>query len=277
DTSTWSEHFFVRLALRFDAAASVRDGAAATAASGASSPADSSEVGIRTGNKKRKRALLLSKGTIIITILITKIQAAARGLNTRTSLNNFFKACPPSGRTADLFLSRVYGGHEGGRRRGGGYVVDFIYCLRSTSLPLPFSEALARFPLEIYNPYGTAAALGRYRLVNAWYYPRGDWYTFYWDGSTADKVARRATYPTLEHDDHDPGPLAERIRRDKREFSIFGAERIRRDKREFSGRSSDDSSSDRDSCGTGSTSEANDIFDTLEDHLGYGSDSGSGW
>ena len=87
----------------------------------------------------------------------------------------------------------------------------------------------------------------------------------------------RYTYPTLEHDDHDPGPLAERIRRDKREFSIFGAERIRRDKREFSGRSSDDSSSDRDSCGTGSTSEANDIFDTLEDHLGYGSDSGSGW
>ena len=83
--------------------------------------------------------------------LITKIQAAARGLNTRTSLTNFFKACPPSGRTADLFLSRVYGGHEGGRRRGGGYVVDFIYCLRSTRLPLPFSEALARFPLEIYN------------------------------------------------------------------------------------------------------------------------------
>ena len=59
-----------------------------------------------------------------------------------------------------------------------------------------------------------------------------------------------------------PGPLAERIRRDKREFSDH---------------SSDDSSSDRDSCGTGSTSEANDIFDTLEDHLGYGSDSGSGW
>mgnify|MGYP007045170674 CR=1 FL=1 len=107
-----------------------------------------------------------------------------------------------------------------------------------------------------------AAALGRYRLVNAWFYPRGDWYTFYWDGSSADKVARRATYPTLEHDDHDPGPLAERIRRDKREASH---------------RSSDDSSSDRDSCGTGSTSEANDIFDTLEDHLGYGSDSGSGW
>ena len=105
--------------------------------------------------QRAMRAPLLRKGTIIITILITKIQAAARGLNTRTSLNNFFKACPPSGRTADLFLSRVYGGHEGGRRRGGGYVVDFIYCLRSTSLPLPFSEALARFPLEIYNPYGT--------------------------------------------------------------------------------------------------------------------------
>ena len=98
-------------------------------------------------------------------------------------------------------------------------------------------------------------------MVNAWYYPRGDWYTFYWDGSTADKVARRATYPTLEHDNYDPGPLAERIRRDKREFSDH---------------SSDDSSSDRDSCGTGSTSEANDIFDTLEDHLGYGSDSGFG-
>ena len=108
-------------------------------------------------------------------------------------------------------------------------------------------------------------------MVNAWFYPRGDWYTFYWDGSSADKVARRATYPTLEHDNYDPGPLAERIRRDKREFSIFGAERIRRD------RSSDDSSSDQDSCGTGSTSEANDIFDTLDDHLGYGSDSGSGW
>ena len=99
-------------------------------------------------------------------------------------------------------------------------------------------------------------------MVTAWFYPRGDWYTFYWDGSTADKVARRATYPTLEHDNYDPGPLAERIRRDKRERSD---------------RSSDDSSSDQDSCGTGSTSEANDIFDTLEDHLGYGSDSGSGW
>ena len=314
--------------------------------------------------QRAMRAFLLRKGTIIITILITKIQAAARGLNTRTSLNKFLKACPPSGRTADLFLSRVYGGHEGGRRRGGGYVVDFIYCLRSTRLPLSFTDALARFPLELYNPHDTvrdchgtngfcnqhevngeqlslpppsspftsgespcpsrpehdlwrvsrptegtmkstkkkasnakkqgkraaaaeaaarkaaaaaaaakaaaqaaaqaaqAAALGRYRLVNAWFYPRGDWYTFYWDGSSADKVARRATYPTLEHDDHDPGPLAERIRRDKREASH---------------RSSDDSSSDRDSCGTGSTSEANDIFDTLEDHLGYGSDSGSGW
>ena len=87
-------------------------------------------------------------------------------------------------------------------------------------------------------------------------------YLLLWDGSTAEKVARRAVFPTLEHDDHDPGPLAERIRRDKRERSD---------------RSSDDSSSDRDSCGTGSTSEANDIFDTLEDHLGYGSDSGSGW
>jgi hypothetical protein len=101
------------------------------------------------------RAFLLRKGTIIITILITKIQDAARGLNTRTSLTKFFKACPPSGRTTDLFLSRVYGGHEGGRRRGGGYVVDFIYCLRSTRLPLSLPEALARFPLEIYNPHDT--------------------------------------------------------------------------------------------------------------------------
>ena len=83
-------------------------------------------------------------------------------------------------------------------------------------------------------------------MVNAWFYPRGDWYTFYWDGSTAEKVARRAVFPTLGHDDHDPGPLAERIRRDKRERSD---------------RSSDDSSSDQDSCGTGSTSEANDIFE----------------
>merc|ERR1719261_558489 len=91
--------------------------------------------------QRAMRAFLLRKGTIIITILITKIQAAARGLNTRTSLNNFFKACPPSGRTADLFLSRVYGGHEGGRRRGGGYVVDFIYCLRSTRLPLSSGSA----------------------------------------------------------------------------------------------------------------------------------------
>ena len=54
-------------------------------------------------------------------------------------------------------------------------------------------------------------------------------------------------------------------------------ERIRRDKRELHDRSSDDSSSDQDSCGSGSTSEANDIFDTLGDHLGYGSDSGFGW
>ena len=49
-----------------------------------------------------------------------------------------------------------------------------------------------------------AAALERYRLVNAWFYPRGDWfwYTLYWDGSSADKVARRAVFPTLEHDDY---------------------------------------------------------------------------
>jgi len=124
------------------------------------------------------------------------------------------------------------------------------------------AAAAARAAAQAAAQAAQAAALGRYRLVNAWFYPRGDWYTFYWDGSTADKVARRATYPTLEHDNYDPGPLAERIRRDKRERSD---------------RSSDDSSSDRDSCGTGSTSEANDIFDTLEDHLGYGSDSGSGW
>ena len=123
-------------------------------------------------------------------------------------------------------------------------------------------EAAAKAAAQAAAQAAQAAALGRYRLVNAWYYPRGDWYTFYWDGSTADKVARRATYPTLEHDNYDPGPLAERIRRDKRERSD---------------RSSDDSSSDQDSCGTGSTSEANDIFDTLDDHLGYGSDSGSGW
>ena len=94
--------------------------------------------------QRAMRAFLLRKGTIFITPLITKIQAAARGLNTRTSLTKFFKACPPSGRTADLFLSRVYGGHEGGRRRGGGYVVDFIYCLRSTRLPL--SRSRMRWP-----------------------------------------------------------------------------------------------------------------------------------
>ena len=91
--------------------------------------------------QRAMRAFLLRKGTIIVMLLLTKIQAAARGLNTRTSLNKFLKACPPSGRTADLFLSRVYGGHEGGRRRGGGYVVDFIYCLRSTRLPLSFGSA----------------------------------------------------------------------------------------------------------------------------------------
>jgi len=26
----------------------------------------------------------------------------------------------------------------------------------------------------------------------SWFYPRSDWYTLYWDGSSADKVARRA-------------------------------------------------------------------------------------
>ncbi|EOD13459.1 hypothetical protein EMIHUDRAFT_212524 [Emiliania huxleyi CCMP1516] len=148
-------------------------------------------------------------GTFIITILITKIQAAARGLITRTSLNNFFKACPPSGRTADLFLSRVY-------VRGCDGTIRFCH----------------------QHEAAQAAALGRYRLVNAWFYPCGDWYTFY---------------------------------------SGMAARPRRRDKRERSDRSSDDSSSDQDSCGTGSTSEANDIFDTLDDHLGYGSDSGSGW
>ena len=55
----------------------------------------------------------------------------------------------------------------------------------------------------------------------------------------------------------DPGPLAERIRRDKRELSD----------RSSDDSSSDDSSSDHDSCGSCSTSEANDIFDTLDDHL----------
>ena len=52
--------------------------------------------------QRAMRAFLLRKGTIIIMILVTKIQAAVRGLNTRTSLNKFLKACPPSGRTADL-------------------------------------------------------------------------------------------------------------------------------------------------------------------------------
>ena len=126
------------------------------------------------------------------------------------------------------------------------------------------AAAAAQVAAQAAAQAAQVAALGRYRLVTAWFYPRGDWYTLYWDGSTADKVTRRATYPTLEHDNYDPGPLAERIMRDKRERS---------------NRSSDDSSSDQDSCGTGSTSEANDIFDTLDDHLGYayGSDSGSGW
>ena len=80
----------------------------------------------------------------------------------------------------------------------------------------------------------------------------------YWDGSAADKFARRAVFPTPEYDNYGPGPLAERIKRDKRKQSDH---------------SSDDYSSDLASCGSGSTSEANDIFDTLGDHLGYGSDS----
>ena len=41
--------------------------------------------------QRAMRAFLLRKGTIFITFLITKIQAAARGLNTRTSLTKFFK------------------------------------------------------------------------------------------------------------------------------------------------------------------------------------------
>ena len=69
------------------------------------------------------------------------------------------------------------------------------------------------------------------------------------------------------YDDYDPaGPLAARARRDMRGRSD---------------RSSDGSSSDQDSdrgpCGSGSTIEANDIFDTLNDSLGYGADSGFGW
>ena len=46
-------------------------------------------------------------------------------------------------------------------RRGGGYVVDFIYCLRSTRLPLSFTDALARFPLEIYNLHDTVRGCDR--------------------------------------------------------------------------------------------------------------------
>ena len=130
------------------------------------------------------------------------------------------------------------------------------------------AAAAARAAAQAAAQAAQAAALdGTGWSPSAWFYPvwypRGDWYTLYWDGSSADKVARRAVFPTLEHDNYDPGPLAERIRRDKRERSD---------------RSSDDSSSsDQDSCGSGSTSEANDIFDTLDDHLGYGSDSGFGW
>ena len=65
-------------------------------------------------------------------------------------------------------------------------------------------EAAAKAAAQATAQAAQAAALGRYRLVNAWFYPRGDWYTFYWDGSTAEKVARRAVFPTLGHDDHDP-------------------------------------------------------------------------
>ena len=101
-------------------------------------------------------------------------------------------------------------------------------------------------------------------MVNPWFYPRGDWYTLYWDGSTAEKVARRAVFPTLEHDDHDPGPLAERAHQARQARVLRPL--LRRLLH-----------SDHGSCGTDSTSEANDIFHTLDDHLGHGSDSGFGW
>ena len=96
------------------------------------------------------------------------------------------------------------------------------------------------------------AAREETRLANAWFYPRGDWYTLYWDGSLADKVARRAVFPTLEHENYDPGPLAERIRRDKRELSD---------------RSSDD---------WPPPTKTHAAPALLDDFLGYGSDSGSG-
>ena len=108
-------------------------------------------------------------------------------------------------------------------------------CLRPRPPPPPVSR-----PAPVIQSMTQRLVLSSRRLVHP---------LLLWDGSTADKVARRATYPTLEHDNYDPGPLAERIRRDKRERSD---------------RSSDDSSSDQDSCGTGSTSEANDIFETLD-------------
>ena len=88
----------------------------------------------------------------------------------------------------------------------------------------------------------------------------------YWDGSAADKFARRAVFPTPEYDNYGPGPLAARARRDMRGRSDRSSDG-----------SSSDQDSDRGSCGSGSTSEANDIFDTLDDFLGYGSDSGFGW
>jgi len=78
-----------------------------------------------------------------------------------------------------------------------------------------------------------------------------------WDGSTADKVARRATYPTLEHDNYDPASSQSA----SGATSARGAA-VRPLLRRLS--------SDQDSCGSGSTtSEANDIFDTLDDHLGF--------
>ena len=119
------------------------------------------------------------------------------------------------------------------------------------------ATAAAKAAAQAAAQAAQAAALGRYRLVNAWFYPRGDWYTFYWDGSSADKVARRATYPTLEHDNYDPASSQSA----SGATSARGAA-VRPLLRRLS--------SDQDSCGSGSTtSEANDIFDTLDDHLGF--------
>ena len=41
------------------------------------------------------------------------------------------------------------------------------------------AAAAARAAAQAAAQAAQAAALGRYRLVNAWFYPRGDWYTFY--------------------------------------------------------------------------------------------------